>query len=116
VNDDTAYSTPCNAVKIVANIIVYNKPYKALPLFPLIKKWCAYVTVNPEANKSTVFINGSSKGSIASIPIGGHIAPNSTAGDRALWKNVQNIAKKNKASDTINKPTPRFNPLWTARV
>jgi hypothetical protein len=34
----------------------------------------------------------------------------------ALWKNVQNIAKKNKASDTINKPTPRFNPLWTARV
>ena len=32
----------------------------------------------------TVFINGSSKGSIASIPIGGHIAPNSTAGERAL--------------------------------
>jgi len=56
-------------------------------------------------------INGNSKGSIASIPIGGHIAPNSTAGERALWKNVQNIAKKNKASDTINKPTPMFNPL-----
>ena len=32
----------------------------------------------------TVFINGSSKGSMASIPIGGHIAPNSTAGERAL--------------------------------
>ena len=31
-------------------------------------------------------------------------------------KNVQNIAKKNKASDTINKPTPRFSPFWTARV
>jgi len=44
------------------------------------------------------------------------MAPNSTAGERALWKNVQNIAKKNKASDTINKPTPRFNPLCTARV
>ena len=48
---------------------------------------------------------------LSSIPIGGHIAPNSTAGERALWKNVQKIAKKNKASDTINKPTPRFNPL-----
>ena len=33
-----------------------------------------------------------------------------------LWKNVQNIAKKNKASLTINKPTPRFNPLCTLRV
>jgi hypothetical protein len=33
-----------------------------------------------------------------------------------LWKNVQNIAKKNKASLTINKPTPMFNPLCTARV
>jgi hypothetical protein len=63
-----------------------------------------------------VFTNGSSKGSIASIPIGGHIAPNSTAGERALWKNVQKIAKKNKASDTINKPTPMFNPLCTAKV
>jgi len=31
-----------------------------------------------------------------------------------LWKNVQNIAKKNKASDTINKATPMFNPLCTA--
>jgi len=33
-----------------------------------------------------------------------------------LWKNAQKMAKKNKASDTINKPTPRFKPLWTARV
>jgi hypothetical protein len=33
-----------------------------------------------------------------------------------LWKNVQNIAKKNKASDMINKPTPMLSPLWTARV
>jgi hypothetical protein len=116
VNDDTEYSTPCNPVNTLANMIVYNSPYKALPLLPLIKKWCAYVTVKPEASKRTVFINGNSKGSMASIPIGGHIAPNSTAGERALWKNVQNIAKKNKASDTINKPTPMFNPLCTARV
>ena len=84
MNDETEYSTPCNPVNMVANIIVYNKPYKALPLFPLIKKWCPYVTVNPEASRITVLIKGSSKGSIASIPRGGHIAPNSTAGDKAL--------------------------------
>jgi len=53
---------------------------------------------------------------MASIPIGGHIAPNSTAGERALWKNVQNIAKKNKASETIKNPTPKFKPLCTAKV
>ena len=48
--------------------------------------------------------------------MGGHWAPNSTVGDKALWKNPQNIAKKNKASDNINKPTPRFSPFWTASV
>lgn len=53
---------------------------------------------------------------MASIPIGGHFAPNSIEGDKALWKNAQNIAKKNKASDTINKPTPIFKPFWTAKV
>lgn len=33
-----------------------------------------------------------------------------------LWKNAQKIARKNKASDTINNITPRFNPFWTAEV
>ena len=37
-------------------------------------------------------------------------------GDNALWKKAQNIAKKNKASDTINKATPMFKPLCTAKV
>lgn len=72
--------------------------------------------MNPDANKITVFANGNSKGSIASTPIGGHIAPNSTVGERALWKNVQKIATKNSASDTINNPTPIFSPRWTAKV
>jgi hypothetical protein len=63
-----------------------------------------------------VFNNGSSKGFIASIPIGGHIAPNSTVGESALWKNVQNIATKSKASDTINNATPILSPLCTAKV
>ena len=46
---------------------------------------------------------GNSKGFTGSIPIGGHWAPNSTVGVKALWKNAQNIAKKNNASETINK-------------
>ena len=63
-----------------------------------------------------VLSKGSSKGFIASIPIGGHLAPNSIVGDKALWKKAQNIAKKNKPSDTINKATPIFKPLCTANV
>jgi hypothetical protein len=63
-----------------------------------------------------VFNKGNSKGFIESIPKGGHLAPNSIVGDKALWKNAQKIAKKNKASDTINNPTPIFNPLCTANV
>ena len=72
--------------------------------------------MNPDANKITVLANGNSKGSIASIPIGGHIAPNSIVGESALWKNVQNIATKNNASETMNSATPMFNPRWTAKV
>jgi hypothetical protein len=63
-----------------------------------------------------VFNNGNSKGFIESIPIGGHLAPSSIVGDKALWKKAQKIAKKNKASDTIKSPTPIFNPLCTAKV
>lgn len=100
----------------MANIIVYTNPYNAPLLFPCIKEWWLYVTVTPEDNKITVFNKGSSKGLIDSIPNGGHFAPNSTVGDNALWKNAQNIAKKNNASDTINKATPIFRPLCTASV
>lgn len=60
--------------------------------------------------------SGNSKGFIASIPKGGHCPPNSTVGERALWKKAQKIAKKNNASDTINNIIPIFNPFWTAIV
>ena len=63
-----------------------------------------------------MFNKGNSKGLIASIPIGGHWAPNSIVGDNALWKNAQNIAKKNKASDVINNIIPIFIPFCTANV
>jgi hypothetical protein len=58
-----------------------------------------------------VLSKGSSKGLTGSIPKGGHWAPNSTVGVKALWKNAQNIAKKNKASDAMNKITPKFKPF-----
>lgn len=45
----------CKPVNITANNIVYSKPYKALPLFPLIRKWCPYVTVNPEESKIQLY-------------------------------------------------------------
>ena len=96
--------------------MVYTKPYKAPLLFPCIKEWWQYVTVTPEDNKITVFSKGNSKGLMDSIPKGGHLAPSSTVGDRALWKKDQKIAKKNNASEIINNATPIFIPLWTARV
>jgi len=116
VKEETEYSIPWHAVNIIANKIVHTKPYKAPLLFPWIKAWWAHVTVTPDDNKITVLSKGNSKGLIASIPIGGHWEPNSTVGDNALWKNVQKIAKKNNASDTINKATPIFKPFCTARV
>ena len=116
MKEETVYSTPWKIVNIIAKITVATNPYKAPLLLPCITEWWAYVTVTPDDNNITVLSKGSSKGLIASIPIGGHWAPNSTAGDNALWKNAQNIAKKNNASDTINKATPIFKPLCTAKV
>lgn len=116
VKEETVYSIPWKPVKISAKIIVATKPYKAPLLFPCIIEWWEYVTVTPEDSRITVLSKGNSNGLIASIPIGGHWAPNSTVGDNALWKKAQKIAKKNKASDAINSATPMFNPLWTASV
>ena len=91
-------------------------PYKAPLLLPCIKLWCEYVIVTPEDNKITVFNNGNSKGFTELIPSGGHLAPNSIVGDSELWKKAQNIAKKNNASDIINKATPILIPFCTANV
>ena len=63
-----------------------------------------------------MFKRGNSKAFIASIPIGGHCAPSSIVGANALWKNAQNILKKNKPSETIKRATPILSPFCTARV
>lgn len=72
--------------------------------------------MKPDANNITVLSKGNSNGLTDSTPLGGHWAPISTEGDRALWKNVQNMAKKKSASLTINKAIPMFKPLCTADV
>lgn len=116
VKDDILYSTAWAAVKIIANITVYAIAYKVPFLIPLIRLWCAYVTVKPEDNNNIVLNKGNSKASIDSIPAGGQWAPISIVGDNELWKYAQNIPKKNRASDIINNPTPMFKPLCTAIV
>ena len=116
VKEDTVYSTPWKAVKATANITVKIVPYKAHFLLPCITEWWAYVTVKPEDNSKILLSRGNSKALIDSIPLGGHCAPISIGGDNELWKKVQNIQRKNSASLTINKPTPIFNPLCTAKV
>ena len=99
-----------------ANITVKIKPYNAPDLIPCIIEWWAYVTEKPDANSIIVFNMGNSKGLTVSIPEGGQCAPNSTLGDIALWKKVQNMAKKKNISLTINSATPIFKPLCTASV
>lgn len=113
---ESKYSTAWYTVNIIANNIVNNKLYKAFSLLPFIKEWCEYVTAIPDVSSIKVFNKGNSKASIDSTPEGGQNIPTSAVGDKELWKKVQNIAIKNNASDTINKPTPKFRPFFTADV
>ena len=103
-------------MKTIANITVKIEPFKAPFLFPCIIQWWAYVMVTPDDNNIMVFNRGSSKGFIDCIPLGGHCEPNSATGAKALWKNAQKTARKNRASDIINKETPIVNPFCTAKV
>jgi hypothetical protein len=47
------------------------------------------------------------------MPVGGQQHPNSGVGARLLWKNAQKNAKKNRASDVINKIIPHRRPFVT---
>lgn len=69
---------------MTAKITVAIEPYRDPFLSPLIKEWWAYVIVAPLDNNITVFNKGNSKGLTGSIPKGGHWAPNSTVGVKAL--------------------------------
>ncbi len=116
MNEETVYSTAWSTVNIKANTTVRSIPSKDPSLLPCITQWWAYVIVKPDERSKTVFRRGNSKGLTESIPLGGHWAPISTGGDKALWKKAQKILKKNNASLTMNKATPIFKPLCTAKV
>ena len=55
-------------------------------------------------------------GSNASIPKGGHKHPNSTLGDRLLWKKAQKKDIKNMTSEVINNIIPQRSPISTMFV
>lgn len=77
---------------------------------------CDQVTVAPLESNTVVFNNGTSKGLIAKIPVGGHACPISTAGDKDEWKKAQKKAKKNITSLLINKTIPIRIPRSTFLV
>lgn len=110
------YSKACRAVKIKPKKTVKLKPFTASSLSPLTILWWAHVTVAPELNKIAVLNNGTENGFKGSIPLGGHIIPISTEGDKLLWKKAQKKDTKNRISDTINKTKPIFKPSTVALV
>jgi hypothetical protein len=67
--------------------------------------------VIPEARRTVVFRSGTWNGSIALIPSGGQIAPNSKLGERLLWKKAQKNEKKNKTSEVMNSTIPQRRPF-----
>jgi len=80
------------------------------------KQWWDHVTVNPDDSRITVFNNGTLKGLMVLIPIGGQEQPISTEGESLLWKNAQKKVKKKQISLIINKIIPSFSPIWVRRV
>lgn len=107
----STYSKACKDVNIIPNKTVKVKLVIASFLLPFTILWWHQVTVAPELNKIAVFNNGTENGFKGSIPTGGHITPNSTEGDKLLWKKAQKKLKKNKTSDNINNKNPIFKPV-----
>jgi hypothetical protein len=114
---ENLYSSPCKAVKNKAKIRVITKGIIILELDSLaIKLWWHQVKEAPEVNNIKVLAKGTSQGFNASIPLGGHIEPNSTLGANEEWKKAQNIEKKKNTSDITNNINPIFIPSCTRLV
>lgn len=69
-------------------------------------EWWAHVTVNPEAKRVMVLSRGTSNGSSGKIPLGGHCIPIFGDGLKLRKKNDQNMPKKNRISDVMNRIIP----------
>jgi hypothetical protein len=115
--DENLYSNACKVVKNKAKKRVIIKGIITLVLVCLpIRLWWHQVKEAPEVNKIKVLANGTSQGFNASIPLGGHIEPNSTLGANEEWKKAQNIEKKKNTSDITNNIKPIFIPFCTRLV
>lgn len=93
-----------------------NNPWVACVALFSRRPWCAQVTVTPEANRMAVFNSGTCIGLNGSIPVGGHVDPNSMVGDSLEWKNAQKNDTKNNTSDTMNRIIPHRSPFVTIFV
>jgi hypothetical protein len=78
--------------------------------------WWAHVTLIPEERSTTVLRSGTEKASNPTMPTGGQVEPNSTAGPIELWKNPQKKAPKKTTSERINKIIPCRRPIATFAV
>lgn len=100
-------------MKITPRMIVIVSPFKDSSRFEAMSAWCDQVRVTPELSSRAVLTMGRAKGSIGSIPIGGHVQPISGEGLSALWKNAQKKPTKNMASETRNRRKPSRRPRAT---
>lgn len=70
----------------------------------------------PEERRMMVFKRGTWNGLKIKIPLGGHILPISSDGERLLWKKAQKNLIKKKISEIINKIIPHRIPVVTKSV
>ena len=76
------YSDACKSVKYRPRAMVMNKACIICFRLPSIRLWCAQVIDTPEARRTAVFSNGTSKGFRGLIPVGGQHPPSSGVGAR----------------------------------
>ena len=104
-------------------MIVAQRPFFRPSRSPWISAWCAQVIVVPEQSRISVLSSGSEKGSMTSIPLGGHMViasapscPNSDVtapsaysigtGKSEKSNQAQNQPTKNMTSDAMNRIMP----------
>jgi hypothetical protein len=80
------------------------------------KRWCAHVTLIPEASKIAVFSKRTCTELNGLIPVGGQFDPSSIVGDIPVWNSAQKNDTKNTISDTINMIIPHRRPFVTTFV
>jgi len=77
-------------------VIVRTRVIDVLIRFFSNRQWWDHVTVNPDDSKIIVFSNGTLRGLMVLIPVGGQEQPIYTEGESLLWKNAQKRQGKNR--------------------